>query len=193
VDFLIDNAGFELVADLCLADFLLNHACAVQVVFHLKQQPVFVSDAIVQDVHRTLDMLDQAQDPDLQAFTRRIRDHLEHGRLHLRHDPFWTSPLALWQAPAALLGELNQARLVICKGDALYRRLLGDRHWSPTISFRRIVCYLEAPLLALRTLKSEVAAGLRPGQAEAARAEDADWMTDGRWALIQWTGGENTV
>jgi len=197
VAFLIVNAGFELVADLCLADFLLHRHIVPQVVFHLKQQPVFVSDAMIKDVQAVLDTLARQAGrqtvPDLPAFARRIQDHLEHDRLRLRDDPFWTSPLAMWEAPPALLHDLSETRLVISKGDALYRRLVGDRHWEPTTPFSSIVCYLDAPLLALRTLKSEVVAGLRPGQAEKAQAEDPHWMTNGEWALMQWTGRENTV
>ncbi len=41
------------------------------------------------------------------------------------------------------------------------RRLLGDRHWDFTTNMADIFSYLPVPMVALRTLKSEVATGLR--------------------------------
>jgi hypothetical protein len=45
VDYLLDNAGFELLGDLCLADYLLSTAQVQTVRFHAKLHPTFVSDA----------------------------------------------------------------------------------------------------------------------------------------------------
>jgi hypothetical protein len=74
---------------------------------------------------------------------------------------------------------------VISKGDANYRRLLGDRHWAFTTPFEGIMSYFSAPVLVLRTCKSNVMCGLAAGQDEALMGEDPDWMTDGQWGLIQ--------
>jgi hypothetical protein len=74
---------------------------------------------------------------------------------------------------------------VISKGDANYRRFLGDAHWPPTTPFEAIVEYFPAPLVALRALKSEVIAGLAPGQAEQLQQEDPDWMVDGLRGIVQ--------
>src|SRR4030095_621110 len=51
VDCLLDNAGFELLGDLCLADYLLSTAQVQTVRVHAKLHPTFVSDAIMVDVH----------------------------------------------------------------------------------------------------------------------------------------------
>jgi hypothetical protein len=91
--------------------------------------------------------------------------------------------------PASLTGELAQADLVISKGDANYRRLLGDRHWAFTTPFTEIVSYFPAPLVALRTLKAELVCGLEPGQADSVAEQDPDWMVNGCWGLIQFHGG----
>jgi hypothetical protein len=80
---------------------------------------------------------------------------------------------------------MEQSDLVISKGDAHYRRLLGDRHWAFTIPFTKVMSYFSAPLLALRACKSEVICDLTPGQAEALSKVDAKWMTNGQWAVIQ--------
>src|SRR5262249_11202823 len=54
VDCLLDNAGFELLGDLCLAEYLLSTAQVQTVRFHAKVHPTFVSDAIIADVHTTI-------------------------------------------------------------------------------------------------------------------------------------------
>lgn len=185
VDVLADNAGFELVSDLALADFLLTSGRVARVRFHLKAHPVFVSDAMGEDVHDTVRALTRESDAGTRALGERVQAHLASGRLALQEPWFPTSPLPFWKMPDALREDLAHAALVISKGDANYRRLLGDRHWPFTTPFESIVRYFPAPVLALRTLKSEVAAGLDEATIERANGEDPDWLTDGEWGLIQ--------
>ncbi len=185
VDLVVDNAGFELVCDLALGDVLLSLELASQVRLHLKDRPVFVSDAMAKDVRDSVSGLVEIGDEEVAAFARRLEGHLETGRLELAENPFWTSPLAQWEMPSELRGELAQARLLIFKGDALYRRLLGDRHWGFTDPLDLILAYLPAPTAALRTLKSEIVAGLTLQQVAAAAKEDPTWMSDGKWAVAQ--------
>ncbi len=42
-----------------------------------------------------------------------------------------------------------------------------------------------APLVALRTCKADVVAGLAHGQSEALSAADADWLVNGKWGMVQ--------
>jgi hypothetical protein len=186
VDLLLDNAGFELVCDLALADFLLTAWKAMQVVLHMKVQPVFVSDALEKDILQTIDFLKAHPARAARELAERLGAHLASGRLVLRADPFWTSPLAMWDAPEALLGELAQAALLISKGDANYRRLLGDRHWAMELPFAQVLDYLPMAVLGLRTLKSEIAVGILPARIP---ASDPDWMSNGRWGLVQFAPG----
>ena len=44
VDFILDNAGFELYTDLCLAEFLLEKKMCKQVQFHVKDKPGYIFD-----------------------------------------------------------------------------------------------------------------------------------------------------
>jgi hypothetical protein len=185
VDLIADNAGFELVCDLALACYLLDSGAAAHVRLHLKAHPTFVSDATAQDVRDTLAFLAADAGREAQALAGRLDAHLAAGRLTLGDDAFWTSPLALWDMPDRLRANLAASRLVIGKGDANYRRVLGDRHWPFDTPFDRIAAYLPAPLVALRTAKSEVMAGLPPGAAEQAAAQDPDWLVDGRWGMVQ--------
>jgi hypothetical protein len=123
--------------------------------------------------------------PILKDIGRRLKIYLEKGWWQLVDHPFWTSPLPMWEMTAELQSELAFSDLIITKGDANYRRLLGDRHWPFTSPFSGIVSYAPAPLLALRTLKSEVAAGLTAETIKATTDKDPEWLTDGRWGLMQ--------
>ncbi len=188
IDFIVDNAGFELVCDLCLVDLLLKSSAAV-ICLHLKPHPTFVSDAMIKDVYWTLEVLAADGSSDVRSLADRLNDYIALGRLRLCEDRFWTSPLAFWEMPELLQQDLAQASLVILKGDANYRRLLGDRHWSFTTSFEDIVCYFPATCAALRILKSEIVVGLQSGQAEALSCEDSQWLTNGQWGVVQFFSG----
>jgi uncharacterized protein with ATP-grasp and redox domains len=188
VDLLLDNAGFELVADLCLADYLLRLGFAGSVYLHPKTTPVFVSDAMRKDVEGALVFMERQSSPEIGLVADRVRKSLQQTRLVFREDSFWSLPLALWEMPEGLRFDLGESDLVISKGDAHYRRLLGDRHWPPTTPFADIMSYFPSPILALRVGKSEVACGLKPGEEKTLQEQDPGWMTNGRWGWIQFKG-----
>ncbi len=185
IDFVVDNAGFELICDLALTDFALAGDLASTVVLHLKSHPTFVSDATVKDVEQTIGFLANDSHPDIKQFGGRLRSYLATNRLRLHHDFFWTSPLSFWEMPGRIREELGQSTLVISKGDANYRRLLGDRHWPYTTPFAEIVSYMPVPLVALRTFKSEVVAGLQPEQLKSLQEQDPHWLSNGKRGVIQ--------
>jgi hypothetical protein len=151
----------------------------------LKPHPTFVSDAMIKDVHDTLRYLLASDDQQVTSLAQRLDKHILSERLILSEDYFWTSPLAFWEIPNYLKNELANARLLVIKGDANYRRLLGDRHWDMTANIADIVCYLPTPMVALRTLKSEVAVGLKSEVIEEVAKSDASWLTNGQWGVIQ--------
>ncbi|MFN6496610.1 MAG: damage-control phosphatase ARMT1 family protein [Nostoc sp. DedQUE01] len=185
IDFVVDNAGFELVCDLCLVDFLLNSGLVNQIYLHLKPHPTFVSDAMMKDVHSTINFLAATSHQKVISFAQRLQKNIASGRLVLAEDYFWTSPLAFWEIPNPLKNELAKANLIIIKGDANYRRLLGDRHWDFTTNIADIVNYLPVPMVALRTLKSEVIVGLKPEVIEEVAKSDSSWLTNGQWGVVQ--------
>ncbi len=179
-----DNTGTELLMDLALIDFLLEAGLAKEVRLYLKPQPFFVSDAMTTDVKAGLDAL-QAGGKAARALANRTEDALERRDLALIEHWFSTTSLFYYQLPDDLLAELAGMELVIFKGDVNYRRLLGDAHWPPTAPFADAVSYFPAPLVALRTLKGEIIAGLAPGQAERLAVEDPAWLVNGRRGVIQ--------
>jgi len=185
IDFVIDNAGFELVCDLCLVDYLLGSGVANQVKLHLKPHPTFVSDAMIKDVLHTIEFLAASNHENVTLFAKRLQENIASERLVLCEDYFWTSPLAFWEIPDSLKSDLSAANLIVIKGDANYRRLVGDRHWDFTTNFADIVSYFPTAILALRTLKSEVVAGLKPEVIQEVAKSDSDWLTNGQWGVIQ--------
>ena len=185
VDFVNDNVGLDLLFDLALADLLLRQGWVRQIVFHVKDAPFFVSDAMPQDVWDTVSLLRLSPDPAVQVLGERLAAHLAAGRLALQADPFWTTCLMFRQLPPSLREELALSDLVVLKGDVNYRRLLDDRHWPHTARLEEIAAYFPAPFLVLRPLKGEILVGLAPGQAEALSAADPDWLINGQRGLVQ--------
>ncbi len=190
---ILDNVGVELVVDLVLTDRLLAESGVEMLVLHPKAHPTFVSDATAGDVRETVEAM-VAADGALREMGRRLRIARDSGRLSEQVSFFWTSPLAMWEMPDDLRGVLAASDLVVLKGDANYRRLLGDRKWPFDTPLEAILGYFPAPLLALRTLKAELAAGIPEEAVRNASREDPDWLTDGRWGMIQyWPGPEGHI
>ncbi len=150
---------------------------------HLKPYPIFVSDAMVQDVHHTLTLLATDLDHAVRSLAARLQSFITTNRLCLEDNLFWVAPTPFWEMPQTLQQELAQSALVIVKGDANYRRLVGDCHWAMTTPIETIVNYFPAPVVALRTLKSEVVVGLPP-QIEQLNQENCNWRINGQWGVI---------
>ncbi len=181
-----DNAGTELLADLALVDMLLGHGVGVaeKVRYHVKGQPFFVSDTLAADVDHALDALEQGGSQTA-ALAARLRGYREEGRLELATHWAYASSLFYFQTPSDLRAMWAAADLVILKGDANYRRLIGDLHWPPDESFESVTAYFPAPLLAVRTLKSDPVAGLSLGLAERLDRADPEWRVNGVRGVIQ--------
>lgn len=56
-DIILDNSGYELFTDLCLADYLVTYKLVNTVRFHGKSIPWFVSDVTNQDFTTTIDYI----------------------------------------------------------------------------------------------------------------------------------------
>jgi uncharacterized protein with ATP-grasp and redox domains len=186
MDLILDNVGYELVADLFLAEYILSHDLTDILILHPKAYPIFVSDVIAGDLYSTLDILGGFENTSETSL--RLDGYLKEGRLRVKDDLFWTSPLALWEMPESMRQDFAGSDLVLFKGDMNYRRLLGDRHWPIDTAFEAVMDYFPAPVAALRTSKSEVACGLNVDLIEQVAAEDPDWMINGQWGMIQFRG-----
>lgn len=93
VDFICDNAGFELYTDLLLAQHLIDHKLADIVRFNVKAIPWYVSDTTAQDVHCTLKYLQECKSLELNRLGNDWSRYFEDGRFVVAsREDFWTSP-----------------------------------------------------------------------------------------------------
>lgn len=201
--YVTDNAGTELALDLALIDFLLAerspaglgttpHSGASapaqpyvkKITIHLKPQPFYVSDAMPQDVERTLDTFAHAN-AETRQLASRLRAHLKSKRLELRVHWFYPSSLHYFEMPDDLFAMFRSADFVIFKGDVNYRRVVGDAHWNPTIAFEYTTRYFPTPFVCLRTMKSDAVVGLQPAQVQALDRADREWRINGKRGLAQ--------
>lgn len=192
IDIIVDNAGFELVTDLALADHLIASGVASVVTFQLKSHPTFVSDALEKDLRETVERyaaLSADKYPNAQAAGVRWQKYLEEGKWLCHEDNFWVQPSAMWEMPDPLRTDMKErCDLAFVKGDANYRRLLGDRYWDYSSPFQDVVgCYFPCPVCSLRTLKAEVGCGMEKEQVERARGLDDEWMVNGRFGVVQFS------
>lgn len=181
---IVDNAGSELTMDLVLTDFMLQYVTDT-VILHVKSHPTFVSDAIPQDIWMTLAAM-RSRGQSANALATRLTDAWNAGRLKIAPHPFWNSSFFMWDMPMTLHNLMDTARLVIVKGDANYRRAIGDSVWAVDTPFSDVMRYLNAPVMCLRTLKSDPIVGL-PSLATEAELEkvDSQWRTNGKRGVIQ--------
>ncbi|UKW30017.1 protein-glutamate O-methyltransferase family protein [Streptomyces sp. TYQ1024] len=184
VHMILDNAGRELLADLLLADHLLTTGRATSVVLHVKPRPYYVSDATASDVRDCLVRMAGFGNEAGRA-ARRLREAAATGRLRQATHDFFCSPLEFAGMPADLRAGLASAGLCVYKGDLNYRRLVGDRAWPADRPFADAVAGVPGSLVALRTLKSEVAVGLPRETADRLDTARPGWRTDGSQALVQ--------
>lgn len=188
VHIIADNAGTELGGDLLLTHWLLGQD--IPVVMHLKMHPTYISDATTTDVWWTLDEAKAGRyGPDVADAAEALRAAILEGRFMLAPDLFWNSSRFLSNLPPRLVAPMRRARLVILKGDANYRRALNDAIYPADTPFSDVVAGFPAPLLALRTLKSDPVVGLRPGLAEELSQQSQNWRVNGQRGMIQFYKG----
>jgi hypothetical protein len=151
-------------------------------VLHVKRHPTFVSDATAEDVQAFVrgGLPATARTSLGQRALERLAAALDAGLLLIEPHLFWNGPAPLWQMPRLLRARFDEARLVILKGDANYRRALGDAIWPATTPFADVTAYFPAPLLALRMLKSDPIVDLRAEQVDELDANDPEWRVNGR-------------
>jgi hypothetical protein len=187
VHVVVDNTGTELALDLALVAAVLENPTA-QATLHVKIEPVFVSDAMACDVWRVIGRMGEGP-----AETRRLAESLtksfEDGRLRLAPDAFWSGPRFLRQAPRHIGDAFRAASIVVFKGDANYRRVVGDALWPPAAPLGAACSHLGAPIVCLRTMKSDPVLGLPAGLAEQLDATAPTWRVDAKRGLVQtWVG-----
>ena len=197
VSIVMDNSGFELFTDLCLADFLVTSGAAGKVRMRIKDQPWFVSDTTTADITWTLGQLTgcSGENEALSVLAGRWQKYFQSSVWTSHADSFWTFPHTfneMLDCDQELYTDLQGDQLVIFKGDLNYRKLVGDLNWETTASFPAALRgFRPSRVLAVRTAKADVMVGLKEGQAEDVTSRDDTWMVTGQWGVIQYAATED--
>lgn len=196
VDIIVDNAGFELITDLALAQYLVESGVAKCVTFQLKSHPTFVSDALEKDLLEHVEHYAQIDDessyPNVKISGSKWKEFLADGRWKCSENNFWVQGFPMWEMTEPLWSDMHErCDLAFVKGDANYRRLLGDCTWDfSEASFQDVVGnYFPCPVCALRTLKAEIGCGMAADQVARAKSLDDNWQTNGRFGVLQFGSG----
>ena len=189
IDFVLDNSGFELFTDLCLAEFLLNQSSCEEVYFHVKSMPWFISDVTAHDFQWTLQQCSMSNDNAVQRLGIRWNTRLAEKTFVIVENLYWTLPhdySLMRKFNLKLYNDLANSQLIIFKGDLNYRKLIGDRSWAHTTEFAEALHgFCPAPICSLRTLKADLVVGLRSGQDIELSRKEENWMVSGKYAVIQ--------
>ncbi|OQS07582.1 hypothetical protein THRCLA_00421 [Thraustotheca clavata] len=186
IQFINDNCGTEILLDLALADHLLTHKWCTSIILHVKGAPTYVSDATVADILETVRLMgNESHTPAVRDLSSRLQSFLDSGKLTPKSDLFWNQYRFYFELPSHLTEVLSKAGLVILKGDANYRRMLGDRMWPATTPLTEAMPFFPTSFVALRTMKSDPIAGIEPAMEEKLIKEDPVWRINGKRGVIQ--------
>jgi len=169
-----DNFGAEFLGDLVLAILAAEHG--IEVVIHVKQLPMFVSDATTDDVTILLDRMNPAS-----SFAQRLSKAVRQGLIRFASNPIWSSPRFFDKLPTEELGSGPRV-LTVLKGDLNFRRAVGDVTVDIGTPFEQLPVLPAAPLLSLRSIKSYCVAGVTEWPAGLSRTE---FPMDGSVVAVQ--------
>ncbi|KAH8293159.1 hypothetical protein KR044_007483, partial [Drosophila immigrans] len=192
VDYICDNAGFELFTDFLFIEYMLDHRLATQVRMHVKAIPWYISDVMAHDVEWTVKYLMNHPDELVSRLGWKLEVLFAENRIVISPiSYFWTGPQSYFvmvDCSVGLYKLLTQSQVAIFKGDLNYRKLLGDYIWDSTEEF--ITClrgFRPTNMCAIRTVKCEVICGLAEGTADRLLHTDPTWMISGTYGVIQYT------
>jgi len=202
IDFVLDNAGFELYCDCVYADFLIQTGLAKQIRFHGKRYPWFVSDVTRMDwewLFNTMvygNLFPKATEQERESLRRlglRWKQYEREGKWVYEQHPFWCTGYTFWElhgeAPDLFL-HLSRSDLVYFKGDLNHRKLTYDCAAPASTPFDIAIGPMAsaagAPkVCSLRTIKSDVVVGLESDEtAERLDKEEPGWKISGKFAVV---------
>jgi len=193
IDIVIDQVGHGLVADLLLAHVLItNNICDI-VRFHTRAYPCGIYGATIIDITGHIEQMADPQKANdiwsVHHFGDALRQHVFKGNFEFVDDSFWCDFTPFWDMPDHIQERLAGSKLVFVKGDANYRRLLGERQWPLDTLAADVLSYWPVPVCALRTFKAEIGCGVSVEAQSRAERDDANWKVSGKWGVVQ-VGGD---
>lgn len=191
VDIVLDNSGYELFTDLCLAAFITSNKLATKIRFYVKKYPWYVSDVTENDFNCTIETMKNSNDENLKSLGEVCSNYVKNEDWTVEVEKFWTEPYTFSEMKVhdpCLYAKLSEAILVIFKGDLNYRKLLADINWEYTTDFvQALQGFKPTNVASLRTLKCDICVGLLPGQAKELEERDKNWLVTGQYGVIQAT------
>lgn len=188
-DIVLDNMGLEFITDLCLLHMLSRYFDEIHI--HVKKFPLFVSDTMAKDVHYALASLSSDDKyPNTVFMATKWKEFLETQKWKIREHVYWNLPLPYWVMPNDLVEELKRSSFVCFKGDANYRRCLGDLSFNFWHPHKDVLGYFPIRFIALRCLKSPVCCGLQKDVVEELNRKSRDWCNYGEYAILQYCAPE---
>jgi len=188
-DIIVDNVGLDVLSDLMVAT-VLTKFYNINFTFHIKKNPIFVSDVTRQDWDHMMNVFES--DEGLKYFHSLWSDHLSKGKWVVKDNPYWNRFEAFWDLPEDLSQQFSKSNLVIVKGDANSRRVHGDLRWPFSTPTEDIAAYFPTNLAMIRTLKSETCSGLTKEQEQQLMKDYAgkgieglEWLCKGIYGVIQ--------
>ncbi|KAF5276998.1 hypothetical protein FQR65_LT16077 [Abscondita terminalis] len=189
IDIVLDNTGYELFTDLCLADFFITKKLAQKIRIYVKSIPWFVSDVTKSDFDWTLQELMKSDVSELNKLGKRWSKYVQDGIWVVVDNKFFTLPIDysyMAKEGVDLYKQFAEAKLVIFKGDLNYRKLFGEKNWNPRTSLEDgLQGFMPSKLAILRTIKCQLVCGLEAGIAEAISEKFPDWEESGNYGVIQ--------
>ncbi|KAF5570435.1 DUF89 domain-containing protein [Fusarium pseudoanthophilum] len=196
IDIVLDNAGFELFADVLYATYLIESGLATSITLHAKRFPWFVSDVIPSDMDFLLDHL---RSIGLTSLATQIDRYFAVGLMRIEVHSFWTTAWSFHEMVAVapdLFQRFQDSYLTIWKGDLNYRKLTRDGLWTHTTTFKSSLGLLGhrsgVKILALRTNKSDTCVGIESEEVVKRlnrEAPEMGWVRDGKHAVISFSDG----
>lgn len=93
VEFVVDNAGFELFADLVLAGYIIDKQLASRVRFNVKALPWFVSHVVAGDISWALEYLGKIDSDQVKKLAKNFKKYFkEHKFIISPVHYYWVSP-----------------------------------------------------------------------------------------------------
>ena len=151
VDIILDNAGFELLMDLCLADWFIVRGLTKKVILHGKAFGWFVSDVVEKDIHILFQYcFDWISISNISSNSKKngynnVNNILKRWKSYFDNQqwifnaPSWmTWPISFWQITSEQwrteIYNDSKITFLIFKGDLNYRKMLDDSSWPFTTS-----------------------------------------------------------
>ncbi|SCM00346.1 conserved protein, unknown function [Plasmodium chabaudi adami] len=184
-DIVLDNMGIELICDLCFLYFIYQYFDEIYI--HTKKFPLFVSDNMTKDIKYTLDILSSdEQYPNSVFMAKNWKQLIDSNKWKVQDNVYWNLPLPYWIMPKTLLEEMKESSFVCFKGDANYRRCLGDLHFDFSKPSKDVLNYFPFSVIALRCLKSPVCCGIDKSIVDEMNKKSTDWSNYGEYAILQY-------